>query len=140
LRNTLRLKRQVLLNVLLLAIAALLWWYFEVLPHRPDEVPKAAIPVLVMGGYDWAYCWVDKRENVDRCKIFNRGGDVLFDEIFLPYRGGKPVPAADLKIKRDQGVSGGQWIELENGVILVPKSRHDRVREIIDRRLKNAAR
>ncbi|MGH9529691.1 MAG: hypothetical protein ACRD2S_07220 [Terriglobales bacterium] len=131
------LKKQLLLNGILVALIVGLWWYFVVIPHRPKGVPTDATPVLALGDYNWTYCWLDEAENVNRCQIFNRNGEPLYDEVFLRYEGQGPVPAADLKIIREQNGGGVQWIRLENGVILIPKSRYDRIRQLIDRQIKS---
>jgi len=116
----------------LLLAAAGLWVYFKVLPHRPPSVPKNAVPVSALWGYDWDYCWFDEKDSVSHCQIFNKNGDTLYSDVFLPYEGKGPTSADDLKIKRDQEGGGEEWIRLQDGTILIPRSGYDRIKKGLD--------
>jgi hypothetical protein len=58
---------------------------------------------------------------------------VLVDEVFLPYDGGAPIQPAQLKIPRHALGAGPYWVNLENGRILIPKSRFDEIKREFDR-------
>jgi hypothetical protein len=98
-------------------------------PTRPANVPANATPIAIPHGYDWDYCWVDKTLNVNKCRIYNRGGDFLYGGVFLRYEGTGVVPEEALKITQHGGEA---WIELQNGVILIPESNYVRVKNILD--------
>jgi|SRR5580704_5308190 hypothetical protein len=101
------------------AVAAVgLWIWLELLPHRPANVPKTATPVSIPWGYDWDYCWFNTGQNISRCQIFNKNGDLLYDDAFLPYEGKGPISGDDLKIRRNQDGGGEEWIYLENGTMV----------------------
>jgi hypothetical protein len=99
------------------------------LPKRPENVPARAIPIAIPHSYDWDYCWVDKTMNVNRCQIYNGDGLPLYDDVFLPYEGTGVVPEELLKISQK---GGEQWIELQDGTILIPKSHYDQIKRLID--------
>jgi hypothetical protein len=88
-------------------------------PKRPGNVPAMATPIAIPHGYDWDYCWVDKAMNINKCQIYNGVGDLLYGGVFLRYEGTGLVPEESLKITQHGGEA---WIELQNGVILIPKS------------------
>ena len=98
-------------------------------PKRPSNVPAKATPIAIPHGYDWDCCWVDKTLNVNKCQIYNRVGDLLYDGVFLRYEGSGVVPKESLKITQH---GGEQWIELQNGVILIPKSNYDGIKKLLD--------
>jgi hypothetical protein len=77
----------------------------------------------------WDYCWLDEATNENRCQIFNKGGNILYDDVFLRYEGTGPVPQSELRIKQ---CAGEQWIVLENDVILIPKRGYERIRKFVD--------
>ncbi len=71
------------------------------LEHRhPANVPADATLVDQPKGGLWERCTYDPEKRVDRCEVYNWGGDVLFNEEFIPYDGGEPVTSADLRIPR----------------------------------------
>lgn len=124
--------KRALVGLSVLLLGTCLWVLFKVLPHRPPNVPKNATPVSALWGYDWDYCWFDMKENASHCQIFNRNGDKLYDDIFLPYEGNGPTSPDDLKIKHDQHGGGEEWIYLQNGTILIPRSSYGRIKNGID--------
>ena len=99
------------------------------LRRRPDNVPLQATAIAIPHGYDWDYCWADKAANVNRCQIYNGDGLLMYDGVFLRYEGTGMVPEESLKISQR---GGEQWIELEDGTILIPRSHYDQVKRIID--------
>jgi len=112
-----------------LAIFALVFYLFAfVLPNhppRPRSVPKSA--TLVLFGFDhvWQECWFDPVPQQDRCHIYNGGGIVLNDGVFLAMDGGPAIPQDQLKI-----ASGGNWysVHLLNGKVLIPQEHFDEIR------------
>jgi hypothetical protein len=124
--------RRAIVAVSLALVAVALWVYLKVLPHRPPNVPNTATPVSMPWGYDWNDCWFDSSQSVSHCQIFNKNGDVLYDDVFLPYEGNGPTSADALKIRRNQGAGGEEWIYLENGTILIPRSRYDKIKKGLD--------
>ena len=117
---------------LALLLAAASWVYFKVLPHRPSNVPKNAVPVSALWGYDWDYCWFDEKDNVSHCQIFNKNGDTLYNDVFLAYEGKEPSSADDLQIRHNQDGGGEQWIYLQNGTILIPRSGYTGIKKLLD--------
>jgi len=63
--------------------------------------------------------------------VWNWGGDVLAEEVFLPYDGGPPAGPNELKIK-SKGSTGSDRVLLANGRILIPKSRYEDVKRLLD--------
>ena len=99
-------------------------------PKRPSGVPPEATAIPIPWGYDWDYCWVDKVKNVNKCIIYNGGGEILYGGVFLRYEGTGVIPADQLKINTHHG--GEQWIELQNGVILIPESNYAGIKKFVD--------
>ena len=124
--------RRLVVALSLAVVVVALWVFFKVLPHRPPNVPKDATPVSMLWGYDWDYCWFDEKDNASHCRIFNKRGDKLYDDVFLPYEGKGPTSADDLKIRRNQDDGGEQWIYLQNGAILIPRSDYDGIKKLLD--------
>ncbi len=124
--------KRVMIGLSLVFVATGLWVYFKVLPHRPPNVPKDATPVSALWGYNWDHCWFDVKENASHCQIFNKNGDTLYDDIFLPYEGKGPTSSEDLKIGHDRRGAGDEWIYLQNGTILIPRSSYDRIKKGLD--------
>jgi len=112
-------------TVLLLFLAGCQQWP----PERPENVPKSAVFVQsVKRGY-WHSCGIDQTENICYCTIYLDDGRVVFNDIFLPYDGGGPVAENDLKITPN-GTS--DTIRLENGRLLLPKTRFKIVKRYWD--------
>jgi hypothetical protein len=98
-------------------------------PTRPANVPANATAIAIPHGYDWDYCWVDKNLNVNECRIYNRGGELLYGGVFLRYEGSGVVPEEALKITQ---YGGEQFIKLQNGVILIPASHYVAIKNNLD--------
>jgi hypothetical protein len=94
---------------------------------RPANVPFAAI--FASGGKVgwWHYCEFDRNDNQAHCTIWNQGGLVLQEGIFLPSDQ-KPLKADELKIVyNEHWGDNAQFICLENRRVLVPASDFDRL-------------
>lgn len=89
-------------------------------------------PVSALWGYDWDYCWFDSVRSVSRCQIFDKGGGIIYEDIFLPYEGQGPTSADELKVSARQDGGGYEWIRLENGTILIPRSSYDKIKRGLD--------
>jgi hypothetical protein len=97
--------------------------------ERPKNVPARATPIAIPHGYDWDICSVDKIRNVNRCQIYNGSGVLMYDDIFVKYEGDGVVPEELLNISQK---GGEQWIQLQDGTILIPKSHFEQVSRLID--------
>jgi hypothetical protein len=99
------------------------------MPKHPVGVPAKATPIAIPHGYDWDYCWVDKTTDVNRCQIFNGNGVLMYDGIFLRYEGTGTIPEESLRISQK---GGEEWVELQDGDILIPKSDYEQIKRVID--------
>jgi hypothetical protein len=101
-------------------------------PARPSSVPRDSI--YVVGGKVgwWQHCSFDPKQDVDHCQIFNLGGESLYDEVFLPYDGGKAAEEAELSIVGNSDLAGPQYVCLRNGRILIPRSQFEQQRRFVD--------
>jgi hypothetical protein len=132
-------------------VLVLLWWGSRV-PKRPSNVSSAGIfiergsvPFKLSTHGDWLDCWQDSRTGTDWCKLTKEDGSVEFEDTFLPY-GPTPVPASKLRI--DSEKTGSLFLHvspndltndvslpiifLQGGEILLPQSRYQRGREIVE--------
>jgi hypothetical protein len=133
-------------GAVIVLIVAVLWWTGR-LPQRPHTVSLSAIHVqpsdaplmLRLTGY-WLDCWFDKNANVDRCKLTDRHGSSLFEDVFLPCAGQTPLPQSELVFKARW--TGSTWtrsdnrihvptIYLANGEILFPQSLYEEARQAV---------
>jgi hypothetical protein len=107
-------------------------WFVGCRPSRPSNVP--ADSVYIVGGEFgwWQHCSYDPKEEVDYCQIYNLGGDILYDEVSLPYDGGKAAKEDELKIVSRSKLTGPNYVCLENGRILIPKSHFENQKRFID--------
>lgn len=101
---------------------------------RPNNIPKDSVLVNGADEHWWEWCFYDQKENVDYCRIFNAGGDVIWNEVFLPYDGGKAANEAELMIDSEARLKSWQFVCLKNGRILLPKSKYEDFKEFLDRR------
>ena len=83
-------------------------------------------------GYWYVNCWLDKVENVDRCRIYHSDGGVLHEDVYLPYDGSGTVPAERLQISRSTGSNGPYIVYLRDGTILLTRSDFEHQRRFID--------
>ena len=124
-------------SVLLLVIAAIAVYFIVSLrqPVIPKNIP--ADSTFVNGGEDhwWERCSYDSKEDVDDCQILNSGGGVIWNEVFLPYDGGKAAKKAELSVDGESRLVGPQYVCLKNGRILIPRSGFENQKEFLDRRM-----
>jgi len=109
---------------------------------RPPNVPQEAVYINAAKGRGfWQHCRVDEQRKVNWCRIYNVGGHIMHDEVFLRYSGDpSPVRGEQLRIAHEGGprplgtwLEGGpDWVVLENGEILLPKSNYDETKRFID--------
>lgn len=102
------------------------------LPRRRDNVPPDSVFVVGANVGWWERCSYDSKEDVNHCQIFNEGGKVLSDEVFLPYDGGKAAKDSELKIVSNSDIAGPQYVCLTNGRILIPKSHFENQKRALD--------
>ena len=133
-------------GVVILFIVGVLWWVGH-LPQRPHTVSSTAIHVqptdapfmLRLTGY-WLECWYDKNANVDRCKLTDRRGSSVFEDVFLPCAGQTPLPQRELVFKARW--IGSAWtrsdkgiyvptVYLANGQVLLPRSLYEEARQAV---------
>lgn len=102
--------------------------------RRPENVPPDAIYVPGGKGGYWKRCTHENQGSPRvHCQVYNWGGGKLWDEEFLPYDGRSPVSEEELRIKKNPRAPIDNEIELENGRILLPKSRFDQLKRFLDR-------
>lgn len=101
-------------------------------PKRPSNVPEEAVLVGdgKVGGW-WQRCRANSETGTVFCEIWNKGGLVLYSEVFLPYDQGPTVTAEELQI-RNGGLLGPDRVCLQNGRILAPKSRFEEMKHFLD--------
>lgn len=99
--------------------------------HWPPNVPKSAFLVPHWSGGWYQECQFDPDTKKNYCQIWNFGGLTLYDEEFVPYDAGPPVPPDQLSIV-DRS-SGPDRVTLASGRILIPKSREADLRKLLDR-------
>ena len=141
-----------ILAFVVVAIIAVMWWGSRI-PKRPPDISLAGIFIergraafkLSTHG-DWLDCWQDSRTGTDRCKLTEEDGSVEFEDTFVPYDGPNPIPASELKIDSDKTgtltfhVNPNDLahdvalpvIFLQNGQILLPQSRYQDGKEVVD--------
>jgi hypothetical protein len=101
-------------------------------------VPAGATPVSFSKEGGWAYCWLDAKENVNRCRTYNAGGERLYqpghegddDDVFLRDDGGTPLADAELQISPIRTSPGHIW--LEHGVVLLPRNAFEVNKNLVD--------
>jgi hypothetical protein len=98
-------------------------------PTRPANVPSTATAIAIPHGYDWDVCFTDQEASVNKCQIYNGNGVLMYDGVFLRYEGSGVVPQESLKISQN---GGEQWIQLENGTILIPKTHFEQIHRLVD--------
>ena len=104
----------------------------------PAHVPEGAVRVAFSKSGGWAYCWLDKARQVNRCRTYNAEGDRLYrfrkdddnDDVFLRYQGSGPVPEQELQI--DIVHTGPDVIWLQNGVVLIPRNDYEHQKSVVD--------
>jgi len=81
-------------------------------------------------GWDhfWQECRFDPVEQQDRCRVYNGGGNLLRDEVFLPANGGEALPDDQLSV----GAGGtSQSVHLLNGTVLIPREHFEGIKKAL---------
>lgn len=97
-------------------------------PDRPEWVPASAVFVTAPKGGYWQFCQLDSSGQCE-CTIYLHDGRIVYDEVFLPYKGGAPT-AADLIISPNNARS--DVVKLVNGQLLLPESRYELIKNSLD--------
>lgn len=101
--------------------------------RRPAGVPKTAVFAPGPKGGWWQLCTPPSVPTTKvSCKIYNWGGGVLYDELFVATDG-KLVDRHEVEIDPSANHIGSSWIYLKDGRILVPTSRATELREFFSR-------
>jgi hypothetical protein len=111
--------------------------------ERPKNVPSDAILVEFDSESDsgsdkdavWQRCAIEPTTSFVRCQIFSGKGRTEHDESFFPYDEGPTLEPSELKIAAKDPDAGPDWICLENGRILMPGSRYDYVKGVLNKKL-----
>ncbi len=131
-------------TVIVLVMVAL-WWVGRP-PQRPRTISSNALHVepnnvgftVHKAGY-WLDCRFDKIANVDRCRLTDAKGTRLFEDVFLPCVGQRPLPQSELVLNTRR--TGYTWTQspdkkinvpvvyLEDGQILLPQSLYAQARQ-----------
>jgi len=81
----------------IILVAVVLFWEGRK-PRRPNTVSSTALYVLADNGAfrlhnrgNWVDCWFDAQEKVNRCKLTDEQGAVLFEDVYLPCVGSDPI-------------------------------------------------
>lgn len=97
-------------------------------PPRPANVPADAARVQSSDRTVWIKC--SRTAAANECQIYNAAGEPIYDEVFLPYDGGPPVPDHELEV--DTKFSNFAYVHLRNGRILLPSTNFERHKELMD--------
>jgi hypothetical protein len=146
----------VLLALLILRTAGVLWWVDRP-KKRPNNVSlnalhieKVHVPFTFSEAGYWIDCWLDERENADRCKLTDLNGKIEFEDVFLPYEGQSPIPQSELIF--DVRRVGGSWmwvgsseisvpvIYLTNHQILLPRAAYQESKHAVDEWIRSGGR
>ncbi|MFZ3215490.1 MAG: hypothetical protein WA192_05450 [Candidatus Acidiferrales bacterium] len=144
--------------ILFIAIAGAFWWAGTP-PRHPSNVPSTAayFPGLALGlpapkHGAWVSCWYDAGQSVDRCRIFSVDGVVIYEGVFVPYKGQVAVPQGDLLIDSQVMAKAQEQVEvnaaapnstvklwafvplvfLRNGQILIPAQSYESGKRRLD--------
>jgi hypothetical protein len=101
-------------------------------PARPSNVPADSVYIVGAWGGWWDRCSYDPKQDANYCQIFNDVGGTISDGVFLPYDGGKAAKEAELKIISHSNLTGPNYVCLENGRMLIPKSQFDVQKRYLD--------
>jgi hypothetical protein len=114
----------------LLAVVALLGAGCVSSAARPANVPGDAVQIPgIKGTKIWQHCSFEGPSGTTRCQIFNGKGLVFHDDVFVPYIGDAPRNQADLRVRP---IGGEEWVQLENGTILIPQREFGRIKRFLD--------
>jgi hypothetical protein len=105
-------------------------------PHFMSTYVAYSLDAVADPHSDYAVEMKNVCHGQNHCDIFNAGGELLYSGVFRRYEGTGVVPETELKIA--QG-GGEQWVELENGEILIPESDYERIKKFLNARRTHAA-
>ncbi|HYP07900.1 MAG TPA: hypothetical protein VER03_16835 [Bryobacteraceae bacterium] len=108
---------------------------FSEQPIRPRNVPADAALVPFDKSFVWQRCAIEPTTSFVRCQIYSEKGRVEHDESFFPYDEGPTLEKSELSIASKDPDAGPDWVCLENGRILMPGSRYDYVRSVLNKKL-----
>jgi len=127
-------KLPIIFVFVLVAIVCVFWWGGRK-PKRPSTVSsrgifieRGSVPFKLSTDGDWVDCWQEKSDDI-YCKVVDQGGNVLFQDRFLPYAGkissGMSVVIDESKARSfSLGLSCTHaivpLIQLESGQVLLP--------------------
>ena len=100
---------------------------------RPANIPATATfaPGGKVGGW-WHYCQFGAADHLAHCTIWNAGGLVLCDGVFLPSDQ-EPLEVRELMVVYNpKWGDNSQFICLKNGRVLVPSSDFERLSRFAD--------
>ena len=108
----------------LIILAAFALWPAGHIPRRPHTVSSNAVYLLPNNaphglfetGY-WLECWFDQHENVDRCKLTDKNGNGVFEDVFVTCGSQATIPQSELVIKPE---TGRRWIQSHDARVNVP--------------------
>ncbi len=97
-----------IVGIAILILAALLglnYWWANVPPPRPANVPSTAVyygglatPFPASKNGEWVNCWFDPVQNVDKCRVAFADGRLLYEGVYLPYEKQMPIPQSELSL------------------------------------------
>lgn len=99
---------------------------------RPNGVPADAVFVRGAKIGWWQQCTAGSSGKPVHCQIWGGTGGVLVDEEFLPYDGGPPPTAGELKIATAPTIPGPDRVVLSNKRVLLPESRFGELKNFVD--------
>ena len=102
-------------------------------PSRPNRVPEDAVPVEGAKTTWWQICMISRDGRGVICQIYNNDGQVLYDEEFVAYDGNATVGSSELIVARKCRYAAPTRICLSNGRILIPRSRFEDEKALLDR-------
>jgi hypothetical protein len=123
-------RKLLFLTVALLGICAYVYWGSRT-PTRPPNIPIDSTYVPISKTYKWVHCWLDEREQVNLCSIYQSDGTLLYTDTYIPYRGSAPVPSGRLKIS-ERSLSNNWTVVLKDGTYLMRKKFLEQTKHELD--------
>jgi len=112
-----------IVGAVIVLIVVVLWWAGHV-PRRPHGVSSNAVYALpnnvrlglFQTGY-WFECWFDQHQNADRCKLTDKNGNSVFEDVFVTCGSQATIPQSELvtipQSELLKGETGPTWIQYE---------------------------
>lgn len=118
----------------LVILAAFSFWRARHIPQRPNTVSPKGVYILSNNkssgfsqtGY-WLECWFDQHENVDRCKLADKNGKGVFEDVFVTCGTQATIPQSELVIQPE---TGRKWIQSRDVTVVdvpVPYVRYGQI-------------